>query len=517
MKRNWHYEDIVDLEYFTQLDRNTSPAEVQQRDRQICLETISTNSTPENESPQQLLAVWLKNRRSSSAAAPSPGQIFSSALRSLQLLLLFSGAILGVSTGLAFFSYSGATPVNVLHFLLLFIAPQLALMCILLTGIFLRLPKSNKPPSIIGQLILSWLQTISTYTANKIAQQFPAEEKLQITAFLGQAKGMYRQHSRLFSWLILRLTQVFSIAFNLAVLGISLGKIAATDIAFGWQSTLQFSAEALYRLIAMVSLPWSWFFPVGSGYPTLTQIEGSRIILKDGHHFLATADLISWWPFLVLSLCCYVLIPRCLILFFCLLREKTLKTQTLESSQLVSQLQRRMLTPHLSSQAEPFSPNPSETPEPQDLRAPFFSASSVKSPLLVLYPDELSGKIQKDELAKIFVKEGFALLESLPLTLALADKAELLDTISRFTQTQPCTISILAESWMPPILSFLLFVQEVRKCVGSSTMIEIRLLGKPSGEHLITTVTDSTMMAVWQQKIDTLADPHLHISPLIYG
>jgi hypothetical protein len=106
------------------------------------------------------------------------------------------------------------------------------------------------------------------------------------------------------------------IVLSLGALGLSTGalggtffRIMVTDLAFGWQSTLLTSGETVHRLVTWMALPWSWVMP-DIFVPTLVQIEGSRIILKEGIVGLASEHLAAWWPFLCMGMLVYALIPR---------------------------------------------------------------------------------------------------------------------------------------------------------------------------------------------------------------
>ena len=521
MSSSWPYRDLVDLEFFSQADRSTAPTDLQRRDRQIFLKSSTSNSPQKGPAPQSLLALWLKSRRTVySESEPSPGTLFASTLTVLQILLIIVGICSGVSAGIAFFSYSGTTPVNVLHFLVFFVASQVLLLLAFAAGSLMRLfaPHDAHLP-IIARLLVEFVQKKLNKTATRIASQVGAQEKQQIMAVFGQSRGIFALHEQLFSWLFIRIVQLLSLFFNLALLTTSLLKITISDLAFGWQSTLQISAEQLYNLVHTLALPWSWLFPAGIGHPTLEQIAGSHIVLKDGLHLLSTTNLVSWWPFLLLCLICYGLIPRCALFIFCFLQEEKLKSRHMMRSPAVTQIVRRMQTPTLSSQADPTQLHTapiaceSEPAIHHDNAVP-----EQKNPLLVLFPEELSGHLHEKELADLFSNEGFELLDTRPLTLGFAQKSELISAISQFAnQTPSGSLCILAESWMPPILSFLLFIQELRRTVGSGHLIEIRLLGKPSGSTPLTPVHNETMVTVWQQKIDSLADANIRLAPLLKG
>jgi hypothetical protein len=115
-------------------------------------------------------------------------------------------------------------------------------------------------------------------------------------------------------------------AFSLGVLTGTVIKVAASDLAFGWQTTLNAGPEYIYKIVQALSLPWSWFVPSSIAAPSLEQIEGTKIILKEKMAFLETADMISWWPFLCFSVLFYAVIPRFFIMVFSyLFYKKTLK------------------------------------------------------------------------------------------------------------------------------------------------------------------------------------------------
>ncbi len=111
------------------------------------------------------------------------------------------------------------------------------------------------------------------------------------------------------------LTCVFSLAFSLGTLGTTFFRVMVSDMAFGWQSTLLTSSNTVHDLVSAMAWPWAGWLPAGLAYPGIEQIEGSRIILKEGISVLTTGDLVSWWPFLCLGIVFYALILVGFILF----------------------------------------------------------------------------------------------------------------------------------------------------------------------------------------------------------
>ena len=40
-------------------------------------------------------------------------------------------------------------------------------------------------------------------------------------------------------------------------------------------------------------MPWAWLLPADLAYPSLAQVEGSHMVLKEGIYHLATGDLVA--------------------------------------------------------------------------------------------------------------------------------------------------------------------------------------------------------------------------------
>jgi len=93
-------------------------------------------------------------------------------------------------------------------------------------------------------------------------------------------------------------------------------------MAFGWQSTLMTASDRIHGALAVISLPWSWFVPQPLAHPSLEQIEGSSILLKEGIATLATKDLVSWWPFLCLGIFFYAVLPRFMLIMVSFLAQR---------------------------------------------------------------------------------------------------------------------------------------------------------------------------------------------------
>jgi hypothetical protein len=211
------------------------------------------------------------------------------------------GAFLaGISLVRALLLYSGVEPVNVSVFLLLAVLPQVGL-CLLGAGLLLLRGVGRKEFGIPLRLLfdLFWRRP------GGLSPQAGFVRAL----FLRKGRPV-----RMLGWESLRLAHLGGLCLALGSLAGMIVSVAVTDLAFGWQSTLQVGAQGMHSLVSALSVPWSWLPAQWGLTPTLSQIEGSRIVLKDGMQALASADLAAWWPFLCMCLLFYALLPRLALL-----------------------------------------------------------------------------------------------------------------------------------------------------------------------------------------------------------
>ena len=62
----------------------------------------------------------------------------------------------------------------------------------------------------------------------------------------------------MFYWPLFAVFQRFAIFCNIGLLAATLTRVAFSDLAFGWQSTLKVGAQGMHSLVWVLSLPWSW-------------------------------------------------------------------------------------------------------------------------------------------------------------------------------------------------------------------------------------------------------------------
>lgn len=519
MKSHWTYSDIFDLEYFFHRDQDINDSLLHQRDRSISL-SLQKQAVDKPTRQETLLLYWLKENRKllpEESRASLPGPLIDEALRLMMMLFPLFGVIAGLLGGLVFFSYSGTTPVNVFHFLFLFIFTQLFLVLLLLLRSFLKrfgLIKQSFP--LTFRLYATLTARLVSRFQQRLRTAVPGSSRARYQQVLGLAKTVHHKYGLLLYWPFFSISQRTLVGFNAGLLGATLFRLTTSDLAFGWQSTIQFSSTTLYKGVKYLALPWSWMLPEDIAFPSLASIEGSRIILKDGIYHLATQDLVSWWPFLILCLLVYGLFFRILLTFLAsYYQRRCLHNLKLDSSDGLS-VMRRMQSPLVSTQAASRNDNKSRVNEDNNndsaLEHIFEAGLPGPFPLMVLTAYDLSKQFNLDPLLSFLQQRGFIVEHQDVMMRDYPSDQLLLDRLDEENLDKNVGFFLFMESWMPPIGEVLGFIKKLRTTTTKSTPIYIGLVGKPLPNRNFTS-PKSQECKIWKQQLDALADPFLKIFP----
>ncbi len=503
-------QDIINLEYLFELDRKISPAVLHKRDRKFATSfPIKTPVSPATLHP------WISFRvkqEFGGKAQRSPGEIFTDFFHILTMGFIVTGGFTGIFSGLAFFSYTGTTPVNVFQFLLLFIAPQLLLIILLLFTAVAQFSPAISIPTFYTLCIRQIYKLLTARLRRNFQRNIPTTQHNACIHALASIKAYSSRYQSLFFWPFFCLFQGAGLAFNLTLCGISLIKIATCDLAFGWQSTIQFSDIAIHQLAETLALPWLWIPGSEQLIPTLTQINGSKIVLKNGIYHLATADLASWWPFLIMCLLVYGVFPRILLLFFGWLMGRRVKATTALDTPQCKALLRRMQTPLVTTQAPQEAVETTESIQPSATKG----IKQKKNMLSDSLPQRVLAAIDiyqqfsdPKELQNQLTAFGFQPQEITPFLADYNEDQQLLKQLATLTQNRKNEdIMLLLEGWMTPLISLLSYIKDIRRNTRPETNITVALIGKP--EETVFTAIRKKDFSIWQQQIASLADPYIH-------
>jgi len=488
MKHGMHLGDYLDLEWFLEKDRMADPGEILDRDRKLGLAALADSVPPELHAEY-----WLAHRRER-AGGVLPSVTLGSVRTVLGWFLACAGLLGGISLVRGLLLYSGAEPVNVSVFLLLAVFPQAGLCLFAAALLAVRgWGRGTLHVPLRPLFVLLWRRS------GRLSPQAGFVRSL----FLGRGWP-----ARMLAWDCLRLLHLGGLCLALGSLAGTVTSVAVTDLAFGWQSTLQIGAHGMLSLVSGLSLPWSWL-PMEWGLaPTLSQIEGSRIILKDGISTLASADLIAWWPFLGMCLLVYALLPRLLLLGLAhwSLRRSERDFVHPDLGRIVDRMRAPLLGSVRTGESL-TSPLPLGA-SPREAGGDVYAATEPGAEVgcVLLLPPELRDRVGDAVLDKLAQRVcGYPLSRVFLVALEEGQIRRTLGECAGFVWTGGHErFVVLIEAWQPPIRENLQALKILGQESGHNRSLTLVLTGRPSAGNWLT-APDSTELAVWTEAVERLA------------
>jgi hypothetical protein len=504
-------KDIIDLDYFVSMDDALDSQEDIKsqtiRDRKIYRQCKNKCQTRKD-----LLFSWLAFRKKESTV--SPGTIFSGLYTWMVYAMAFSGGISGILLAYSFLAYHGTRPINVAVFIALFVVLQVILMLLILIllirrGIGTKDRKQRGYNSIIHTLVSSLFFNVLPVILKK-TDRIIFKKSLDTLEYISSLIRMKnRDYKGLFFWPFFILTSVFAFSLSTGAFGGTLFRVIVSDMAFGWQSTLMATSARVHDMVSFIALPWSWFIPETLAHPSLEQIEGSRIILKDGISVLATQDLTSWWPFICLGILFYAVIPRgVLIITGILAQQHVLKTFDFERPKF-KQLIIRMQSPVLEVDAgeTPAGPVVEQHPAKEMIKPSFFKpgsgGSSGNAVILAskrVYSDAAIKRVARG------IKQHWCLdvERVIDINFDYDDK----DIVCQVKKSNADPVILLHEVWQPPIRGLLHYITQVRKALPQNKSLWI-LLTRDTGQEDLFVDGNDINFKVWKKAVFKLENPDI--------
>lgn len=295
---------MIDLEYLLGRDSGAEDAGV--RERVLGRLRDGLPALP-RERRRTVLRAWLETRREGEGGA-LPGRTVSGAWRLLVGAGWLVGALVGAGVTGGLLHYRGEYPVNVALFLGATVGVQLLFLVAMLGIGMLRWATGGWDEVRPVRALLTGL----AWLGHAGLRRLPGEQREGLRAALAMVARKREIYGSLALWPVWIVTQGFAVAFNGGVLAVLLAHVAATDLAFGWQSTLSLGPEAVDRMVGAMAWPWSGWAPQAK--PGLEAIVGSRFTYTAGVGALEPGAAAAWWPFLAYSVGFYGLAPRLVLL-----------------------------------------------------------------------------------------------------------------------------------------------------------------------------------------------------------
>ncbi len=556
----WMVPDLIDFEYYLERDeqelreRPAARAALAERDRAIYLDEVAPAlAGMDPHSPRHRrgsLRRWLTARRDAElpdVRALLPGTAFAQTQRLGTLTLAVAGFLIGSGAASALLSYDGRLPVNVSWYLFLLVGVQFLLIG---GGVLAWVLRRSRPVeaaiqdvTVLGRLMRPLFRRLGSWVQQQRLAHASQEVRDRALAGTGMLKSQYQLYGPVSYLPVLVPAQVFGVAFNLGVILTTVALEWFTDLAFGWGSALDVGPQAVYELARAVATPWSWLFGEGVGYPTLDQVAGSRINLKDPLFLLDAGHLRSWRWFLVLSVLTYGLLPRLGLLLASIFAQRHLLNRLPFTHARTQALYGRLVSPRLETGTRiggqgpampipaPLMPRESRKPKPGPQPRPQGELESTALPpalavaggiapdacLLLIHIDveDLIGDEDRPRLARLIeAHTGWRVASAACFgSGTLMTEAVIRWLAEQDWQAPPARLVIIMDGSQPPITENLSFLRELRAAAGTRAQLLLTLVGDPQDDDPLPPVR-AFDFTDWQRKIDALGDPYLRLAML---
>ncbi|MDH3726377.1 MAG: DUF2868 domain-containing protein [Myxococcales bacterium] len=285
--------ELIDFEVQLAADHDRPNDELVARDRAIALRWPDEPKTSSD-----LVARWVASLRRSSTT-PTVGERIARVHIMANWVVFFVFALIGAAVAVAVLQFTGDHPINVLVVLGVFVLLQL----INLFGTIVAFLWSRFSPGFLARFPLGAL------IRRLIVRMVGAEEAGRFLA----RRALYPRVER---WVLFRTMQVGAVAFNVGALATFIAAVSFTDLAFAWSTTLQVGAESIQRFCEVLAAPWRPWLP--DAVPTLDLVHATQYFRLDSAYVNAPAGARvqnpavagGWWPFLLMCLLVYGLLPR---------------------------------------------------------------------------------------------------------------------------------------------------------------------------------------------------------------
>jgi hypothetical protein len=362
----WSVGDLIDFDYYVDEDERLARASVAERnrlierDRRLYRERIeqaaadSVEHTPRHRS--RVLRLWLAARRS--AEDPElrpllPGAAFARGQRLVSIGLGLLGFLIGVGVASALLHYDGTHPVNVSWYVFVLVLVQILLVGVTAVLWLARrtaaMQAAAQDVSLLGHLIKPLFSRAAAWVQRQRLTHVPPDVRARARSRQGLLESHFALYGPAAYLPMLIPAQIFGIGLNIGAIVITVALEWFTDLAFGWGSALDVEPGTIHAIAQAIALPWSWLFGDGVGVPTLEQVAGTRIALKDPLYLLDAEHLRSWRWFLVLAVLTYGLLPRLVLLTLSVIKQRRTLAALPFTHQRTQALYARMITPSLET------------------------------------------------------------------------------------------------------------------------------------------------------------------------
>lgn len=500
--------DLVVLAAALHLDEQRPAAEVRLRDTRLGAELIA----PAENRTARILA-WLERVCRADAAVRRWYERATASFQACGLVAAVLGLLCGGLAALGAFYYEGSGRVNVIAVLVVLVGIPALFVLLFLVAALPRRWIAWVP----GATALSVLaRGISPGRIGRLALRFaPAEIRDAIAGWRARSEHHQKLHARVQKWLVLRWAQVFAVSFQCGALAIAFGLVLFTDLVFGWSTTLASGdptrdATRVHDLTTVLAAPWGW--ALEDAVPSVDLIRDSRYyrIVDETVSAERASRLGAWWPFLVLCLAVYGLVPRVVLLALAGRRLATAVEHAMIVTPGVSTLLRRLDAAHVQTRAAdagetgvgaPFDAARGDAAGSGERPGPARGVGAVvhwaEAPATEAALDAFFG----GGVPRFTAGGAASLVDDQRVVEQVADRARAGDASD---------VAILVKAWEPPLLEFVDFVQALRRALGEGTGIIVYPIGGDAAGGL--QAGSASQVEVWRKRLGRVGDPWLRVA-----
>lgn len=495
--------ELINLECQLAADRELDRQTVRERDERVAGEVLAHATGLAAPSRREVLRRWLA-AVCDDRGTPGPGERVQAVYRLLAVGLAAFGLVSGAGTAAALLHYDGTQPVNIVHFLAVFVGLQLPLIALSLVNMLPRRWRSFVPG--FGPLheLLRHLGYRQAGLERWLSRLHGDGGRVAVS--LARVRSWGTIYADVERWTLLGLTQRVAVFFNLGALACCVYLIAVTDLAFAWSTTLSLSTEAMTRLLRALALPWWW---LSAAVPSAELVEASRYYRQSGVY--DPVLLKDWWAYLIAALLAYGLVPRLVLFTVTTRRAYTARRDlTLDHGELEA-VYERMVRAVSGWSSDPAGPGGDAfaRAEVGASAAELPAAGTVSSCTVLCWGDvPLSG----DEPGAL-VEQRFGWRTGVVHGAGGKDTAgqhSMLESLASGGAREP--VVVVAEAWEAPGKAVRRFLRDVRRAVGTKRPIVVCLL---AGERGAWSTPSAEDRGLWEQAAALLADPYLRVEAMV--
>lgn len=476
--------DLVALAMRVQQDERTGRGDRLAQSAALQARLLADPNPPTTDADRLL---WLIDQADDQPATHCARQA-RAALSLVGLIVAAIGLLSGAALASAIFYYDGNAPVNVVAVLGVFVVLQTLL---LLLAVLTALPRGwvRWLPGADG--VQEALRLASPGRVALLgARLLPQDLREALSAAIGRAGAHQRVFGRVQLWAILRWSQLYAAALNLAAVATFLYLVAFSDLAFGWSTTLSLSPDAFHRITQTIALPWAWNDALT---PSTDLIERSRHYRGTDFDPTSRGD---WWPFLLTAMLIYGLLPRVIALVIASIRLRQATRLALVSipgaQELLQQLQ---ATPTATKTHDADAASPIETPQPVALG---------NTPIVI----DWSRAAGTPARASALLGVEPASFEPAGGSRSVEDDQRTIEAIGQ--RVNGDGVAIMVKLWEPPVIETTDFLKALRRAIGERLPVRVVPVASDTDGRVIG--DDPVLAEQWRRRVDAIGDPWTRVA-----